>query len=69
MKIVKESDINACRSKKSYDTVDQANDAGKLSMYTALELNNTQPIQLYIYDCNVCNKFHLTRFITDMKVF
>ena len=44
MKIVKDTDINACRSKKSYDTIDQANDAGKLSMHIALESNNTQPI-------------------------
>lgn len=69
MKIYKYPEHSSCRSKKSYDTIDLANDAGKLSMFTALELNNTLPIQLYIYECEYCNKYHLTRFQTNCKVF
>jgi len=69
MKIYKYPEHSSCKSKKSYDTINDANDAGKLSMYNALELNNTLPIQLYIYQCEYCNKYHLTRFETEYKVF
>jgi len=53
----------SCLSKKKYKTVSLASDAGKTQVY-----NSKFTIQLYIYECDYCNEFHLTQQKTDMPV-
>lgn len=64
MKIYTYPEYSSCRWKKKYLTIDQANDAGKLQMY-----NLDYTIQLYIYQCEYCNNFHLTQQETEHKIF
>lgn len=57
----------SCKWKKKYDNIDQANDAGKLQMFD--NEDNILIRQLYIYQCDYCNKYHLTQQETEYKVF
>lgn len=53
----------SCYGKKQYDNINEANDIGISSMY-----NSNYKIQLYIYECEYCNKYHLTNKETDIRV-
>ena len=53
----------SCFGKKKYKDVIAASDAGKSQIY-----NSNFTIQLYIYECEYCNQYHLTQQKTDIKV-
>lgn len=63
MKIHKYPEHSSCKGKKSYNTLNHANDIGKIQIYE----NNSE--QLYIYQCNYCNKYHLTQQKTEYQVY
>lgn len=54
----------SCTGKKRYETMNLANNAGKISMY-----NNGYKSQLYMYECSYCKKWHLTSQVTEDRVF
>jgi len=54
---------SSCSGKKQYNDVLMATDAGRAQMY-----NNGFKIQLYIYECEYCKKYHLTQQKTEMPV-
>lgn len=53
----------SCFGKKQYKDIIAASDAGKIQIY-----NSGYKLELYIYECPYCLKFHLTQQITDTKV-
>lgn len=55
---------SSCSGKKKYDTINIANSAGLSQMY-----NSNFTIQLYIYECEHCKKYHLTSQLTEFKVY
>lgn len=55
---------SSCLGKKRYKSIIEASDSGKLQMY-----NNNNTIQLYIYKCDYCQKYHLTTQVTENRVF
>lgn len=54
----------SCSGKNKYKTLNDANLAGKNSMY-----KSNYSYQLYIYECQYCNQYHLTNQHTENRVF
>lgn len=53
----------SCFGKKKYKDAIAAIDAGKIQIY-----NSNFTIELYIYECDYCQQYHLTQQKTDIKV-
>jgi hypothetical protein len=62
MNFQKYPEYSSCIGKKKYDSVIDASDAGKMQMF-----NNGFKMELYMYQCGYCEKYHLTQQITDNK--
>lgn len=55
---------SSCLGKKEFKSLIEASDAGRSVMY-----NNSNKVQLYIYKCDYCEKYHLTNTETENRVF
>ena len=52
---------SSCTPKKKYSDIIAASDAGKMQMY-----DRNYEVELYIYQCEHCQQYHLTQQVTDI---